>query len=70
MTDDPNRPNVVPDPEPQPVAELVRVDQDELVVREDLGPDTYTLIPAGHVVPKALEGLPRQQGKAQARRKR
>jgi hypothetical protein len=37
-----------------------RVDVDTLIERKDLGPESFTLIAAGDVVPKDLAALPRR----------
>jgi hypothetical protein len=40
--------------------EPVVADVDMLIDRPDLGPNCATLVPAGHVIPPELVGLPRR----------
>jgi len=55
--DNPNVPNIVPDrPAAEPV-KLGRVEEDTLIRRPDLAPDTYTLIAAGDESPAALAAM-------------
>jgi hypothetical protein len=62
--DPPDRPLDLPERGPDigraPLPERVRVDQDTLIERRDLGLDAQTFVAAGDLIPVGLEQYPRE----------
>jgi hypothetical protein len=58
--DEPDTPNVVPDPPLVKRDEPERAEVDLLIARPDLGPAAHTLVAAGEAIPRGLTGLARR----------
>ena len=54
----------------RPTAQAELADEDTLIERKDLGPDSSTFIAAGDPIPPELRGLPRRAAREAPSRKR